>query len=374
MQYSLLIKPASADCNLRCPYCFYLDRAGLYPEAASHRMSDAVLERVVRAYLGTEQSVHAFVWQGGEPLLMGLPFFERVTDLQMAYAGRAANVSNAVQTNGVLITDALARHFRACRFLVGVSLDGPEALHDAARVDLGGVGSYARTVAGIERLKRCGAAFNLLALVGRHNEGRAVEVYEHLVSEMGAGFVQFIECVELDGEGRAAPYSVTPEGWGRFLCEVFDHWYARDTRKVSVRLFDTILAKLVEGREICCTAGGDCRQYFVIEYNGDVYPCDFHVLPELRLGNVMIDSFDDMASSPVYRAFGERKSLLDGRCSDCVYFSLCKGDCPKNRIGHAAVARRALSYLCPGWKMFYAHALPKLQQLADQVRRERRGA
>jgi uncharacterized protein len=371
MNYSLLIKPASADCNLRCPYCFYLDRGGLYPEAVTHRMSDEVLLRTVRSYLETEQPVYSFVWQGGEPLLMGGAFYERVTDLQLAYARRGANVSNAVQTNGTLLSDRLARQFRACRFLTGVSLDGPEALHDAARVDLSGGGSHRKVLDGIACLKRNGAEFNLLALVSKHNVRHPVEVYDYLVGVVGASFVQFIECVELDGQGRAAPYCVEPAEWGSFLCAIFDRWYGSDTRKVSVRLFDTILAKLVTGRDICCTAGLDCRQYFVVEYNGDVYPCDFHVLPELRLGNVLTDTWEELAEGERFKSFGERKRRTHAACSSCDYFALCAGDCPKNRVGHTAGAASALSYLCAGWKTFYAYTLPRFEELAAKVRKER---
>jgi len=192
------------------------------------------------------------------------------------------------------------------------------------------------------------------------------------VEEVGASFVQFIECVELDGHGRAAPYCVSPEEWGSFLCAVFDRWYAKDTRRVSVRLFDTILAKLAAGRDICCTAGTDCRQYFVVEYNGDVYPCDFHVLPELKLGNVMTHTWEEMAESSVFKTFGARKRETHAACGACEYFKLCAGDCPKNRVGHSSGAADRLSYLCAGWKMFYAHTLPRLNELATRIRRERK--
>lgn len=372
MPFSLLIKPASADCNLRCDYCFYLDRSKLYPATAVHRMPEAVLERLIKSYLATPQPVHAFVWQGGEPLLMGSPFFERATDLQMAYGRRGADISNAIQTNGVLLTDRLARLFRACRFLVGVSLDGPERLHDAARKTSAGGGSHAQVLQGIECLKRNGVEYNVLTLVGRHNASHPVEIYDYLVNEIGAGFLQFIECVELDGQGSVAPYCVTPDEWGSFLCSIFDRWFEKDTRKVSVRLFDTIIAKLVTGQDICCTAGLDCRQYFVVEYNGDVYPCDFHVLPELKLGNVMTHTWEEMAESGIYKTFGARKRQTHPACAACPYFGFCAGDCPKNRVGHSGSPAVELSYLCAGWKRFYAHALPRLEELAEVVRAERR--
>lgn len=374
MNFTVLVKPASADCNLRCEYCFYLDRCKVYPGTAVHRMSDETLQRLVRSYLETPQPVHSFVWQGGEPLLMGEGFYERVADLQLAYARRGGAVSNAIQTNGVLLNDRLAKLFRACRFLTGVSLDGPGPIHDAARRDGAGGGSHKKVLEGIACLKRKGAEFNILTLVSRHNVRRPVEVYEYLVDEVGASFLQFIECVELDGEGRAAPYCASPEEWGRFLCAVFDRWYERDSRRVSVRLFDTVLAKLVTGRDICCTAGSDCRQYFVVEYNGDVYPCDFHVLPELRLGNILTQTWEEMASCGVFQRFGARKRETEAVCKDCPYFMFCAGDCPKNRVGHSSGPASRLSYLCEGWKLFYGHTLPRFKVLAQQIKTDRKAA
>ncbi len=337
-------------------------------------MAENVLERLIRSYLDSAQPVYSFVWQGGEPLLMGHPFFERVTDLQMAYARRGAEVSNAVQTNGMLLDDRLARHFRACRFLTGVSLDGPKRLHDAARLDAAGHGSHEAVVKGVECLRRNHAEFNILTLVSKHNVATPVEIYDYLTHEIGANFLQFIECVELDGEGRVAPYCIEPREWGAFLCEVFDRWYEKkDTRKISVRLFDTIIAKLVTGVDICCTAGSDCRQYFVVEYNGDVYPCDFHVLPELRLGNVLTHTWDELADSAMFKEFGARKRETHSACGSCPYFRFCAGDCPKNRVGHTGVSANKLSYLCEGWRIFYGHTLTRFEKLAATVRSEECG-
>jgi uncharacterized protein len=303
---------------------------------------------------------------------MGSPFYERVTDLQLAYASRGAEVSNAIQTNGMLLTERLARQFRACRFLTGVSLDGPAQLHDGARKDGAGSGSHEKVLEGLACLKKNQAEYNILTLVSRHNVDHAVEVYDYLVNVIGAKFLQFIECVELDGQGRVAPYCVTAEEWGRFLCQVFDRWYEKDTRSISVRLFDTIIAKLVTGQDICCTSGLDCRQYFVVEYNGDVYPCDFHVLPELKLGNILTHTWEEMAESKSFKDFGARKRHCADVCGLCPYFTFCAGDCPKNRVGHSGGSAASLSYLCAGWKRFYAHALPRLEELAKTVRSERR--
>jgi len=371
MNFSLLIKPASADCNLRCDYCFYLDHCNLYPETKVHRMSDQVLERMVESYYATPQPLYSFVWQGGEPLLMGESFYQMVTDMQMAYGRPGVEVSNSIQTNATLITDRFAKMFKACNFLTGVSLDGPAELHDKGRPDPSGKGSHARVIKGINTLKKYQAEFNILTLVSKYNIKHPVEIYDYLVNDIGTDFLQFIECVELDKFGKVPPYCITAGEWGEFLCRIFDRWYDSDSRNISVRLFDTIITKMVTGQDICCTSGRDCRQYFVVEYNGDVYPCDFHVLPELKLGNVLTHSWEEMAESKIYKDFGARKSDLHQACKVCPYLKFCGGDCPKNRVGHTSGRANKLSYICEGLKMFYEHSLPKLQKLADIVIKER---
>jgi len=337
-------------------------------------MSAEILERVIHSYLATPQPVHSFVWQGGEPLLMGESFYALVMDLQMAYRRPGAELSNSVQTNATLITERFAKMFKAGRFLTGVSLDGPAGLHDAARQDSSGRGSHAGVIKGIDTLRRHQAEFNILTLVSRYNCEHPVEIYDYLVEVVGAKFLQFIECVELDAQRQLPPYCISAGEWGEFLCRIFDRWYAKDTRTISVRLFDTIIAKLVTGEDICCTSGRDCRQYFVVEYNGDVYPCDFHVLPELKLGNVLTHSWEELAASRIYQDFGARKSDLHPACQICPYFRFCAGDCPKNRVGHSSGSAARLSYICDGMKRFYAHSLPKLEKLAAIVIKEREAA
>ncbi len=367
--FSLLVKPASADCNLRCRYCFYLDRASLYPATKRHRMSDAVLERMIRSYMGTPQPCYSFGWQGGEPTMMGLEFFKRVTDLQASIGSRGALVANGFQTNGVLLDDDWARHFAQYRFLVGVSVDGPAALHDRFRRDAGGRGTHARVMQGIGALRRQQVDFNVLTLVTQANVDHPERVYDTLC-EMGVLFHQYIECVEFDEQGRLRPYAITGREWGNFLCRIFDRWQAHDTHRVSVRLFDTVLMQLVDGISNTCAAGSRCDPYLVVEHNGDVYPCDFHVLPELRLGNLVTDDWTALRGSETYRVFAEAKGRWNAACSSCPWLRHCHGDCPKNRPGRDP---GALSHLCAGWRQFYAHALPKLASLADEIRRQRAG-
>lgn len=364
--FSLLIKPASADCNLRCRYCFYLPAAKNYPETSVHRMDDRTLERVVSSYLQTPQATHTFGWQGGEPTLMGLPFFQRAVALQASLGRPGTRVANGLQTNGTLVDDELAAFLAEYHFLVGVSLDGPAAVHDAERQTVGGQGSHAAVLRGIECLRRRKVEFNTLTLVNRANVTRPVEVYEYLAGE---GFLhqQHIECVEFAADGSLEPFAIDGAAWGTFLCRLFDRWFATDTRRVSVRLFDTVLAQMVDGVANTCACAGNCRQYFVVEHNGDIYPCDFHVRPEWLLGNIHGADWPQFLDHPRYAEFGARKQGWERGCGACPYLRFCQGDCPKNRGGDPS--RR--SHLCEGWHMFYAHTLPRFEELAVEIRRDR---
>ena len=364
--FSLLIKPTSADCNLRCGYCFYLPTAKLYPGTSCHRMDEHTLERVITSYLATSQKTHTFGWQGGEPTLMGLPFFRRAVELQKTVGRAGTKVANGLQTNGTLLDDEFAAFLAEYRFLVGVSLDGPPAIHDAERRSADGQGSHARVLAGIECLRQRRVEFNVLTLVHRANVARATEVYDYLVDH-GFFYHQYIECIEFAGDGSLEPFAIDGASWGAFLCAVFDRWYARDTRRVSVRLFDTVLARLVDGVANTCSCGDDCRQYFVVEYNGDIYPCDFHVRSEWFLGNIQHGNWDDFLKHPRFAEFGARKRQGLAVCAACPFLELCQCDCPKNRGGDPAQR----SQLCAGWKMFYAHTLPHFRELAEQIRCDR---
>lgn len=371
--FSLLIKPASADCNLRCAYCFYLDHGSFYPDTRRHRMSDEVLAEVIRRYLATPQPTYQFGWQGGEPTLLGVEFFRRAVEYQQRFGAPGASVANGLQTNGTLITDALAALLAEYRFLTGVSLDGPRHLHDRYRLTADGRGSHADVLAGIRRLEEHHAEFNILTLVSAANVAEPAEVY-HYLCEHGWLYHQYIPCVEPDAERHLLPFSISAEAWGEFLCRLFDAWYAGDTRRVSIRLFDSVLALLVDGVRNICPFGTDCCQYFVIEYNGDVYPCDFFVERPWRLGNVSNDGWEQLLQSPVYRAFGAQKACRQATCEACPWLWICQGDCLKHRLCVSGGDPRQLSRLCAGWRLFYEHTMPRFRELAAAVTAERHRA
>ncbi len=367
--FSLLVKPASADCNLHCEYCFYLDRKDLYPEAGRHRMTDEVLERMISSYMATTQPTYSFGWQGGEPTLMGHGFFEKVVAFQKKHGSRGAVVGNGLQTNATLINEELAAHLSRYNFLVGASLDGPANIHNQFRKTEDGRTTHSDVMRGIELLRRHKVEYNILVLVSSANVHRAQEVYRYLV-DMGEMYHQYIPCVEFDATGKPLPYSINGEQWGDFLCSIFDEWKDGDTYRVSIRLFDSILTSMVDGRVNVCSMDTNCCQYFVIEHNGDIYPCDFFVQRALRLGNIMKSSWEEMLESPAYREFGARKAKWHDDCRTCPYVRLCAGDCQKQRF-YGAENPRQLSFLCEGWQRFFAQSLPYFERLSESVRKQR---
>ena len=349
--FSLLCKPVSAECNLACQYCFYRRVEKIYP--GSHLMSDEVLEAVIKQFLGLGLAQSVFSWQGGEPTLAGLDFFQKVVRLQEKLGRGGQAVGNALQTNGILIDDDWARFLAKYNFLVGVSLDGPKEIHNKFRRSKGGQGSFDRVMAGISALRRHNVAFNILTLVTSANERRGRKVYRFL-RENGSNFLQFIPCVEKAPNGDSlASFSVTPERYGEFLCELFDEW-VKDYPKVSIRLFDSLLEYHLYGRMPLCVLGSSCDGYLLIEHNGDVYPCDFFVQKKWRLGNLLEEDLLSTFNSPRRGGFSKMKALVLEGCEGCQWRPVCYGGCLKDRE-RCGDPLKVPSPLCPGYRKFFEH-------------------
>jgi uncharacterized protein len=360
--FSLLIKPASADCNLRCDYCFYIDHLSKLKKIP--RMSYEVLEKMIQSYMNSDQNQNfIFGWQGGEPTLMGLKFFQKAIDLQILYAPKDCVISNGLQTNGTMISDEIAKFFAEYKFLLGVSLDGPPYLHNGYRKTNKQKGTHNMVLEGINQLKKYNVEFNILTLVNNINVKEPIEVYNYLKGR-ALFYHQYIPCVEFDENNELLPYCITAEEWGNFLCQIFDEWVKEDINKISIRLFDSIIEYLVCQRYNVCNMGTNCCQYFVVEYDGSIYPCDFFVQENLKLGNVMNDCWKDLINSPIYKSFGNKKSQFNKECITCCYLEFCNGDCQKYRVSKSNP--RSLSVLCKGWKRFYTHTLSRFQTIAQE--------
>ncbi|MCF8030776.1 MAG: anaerobic sulfatase maturase [Desulfohalobiaceae bacterium] len=360
--FSLLIKPASADCNLRCDYCFYLENKALYPRTAKPRMSREVLSRLMRSYLDTPQPVHSMIWQGGEPTLMGRSFFEGVIAAQKRHAPKGTRLANSIQTNAVGISEEMAELFARYRFLAGCSLDGPPEVHDRYRRTRLGRPTQERVFQGISVLSRQGVPVNALVLVSRANVDQPLSLYRYL-KDRGFTHIQFIPCVEFDDRGNPLPFTITGEEWGEFLRVLFEEWHARDVTTISIRHFESVLSKLVYGTASECCFGASCDSYFAVEHNGDIYPCDFFVRPSYFLGNIASTSWLQAQNSETYSEFSAMKSQWNSACDRCAHQSLCMGDCLKHRMIRGKSPDR-LSWLCSGWKRFFETSRKRFEALA----------
>lgn len=357
---SLLVKPASAICNLDCKYCFYLDRAAdPYQALPGRAMNHEVLERLVDTYLFYSYPNSVFVFQGGEPTLAGLGFFEKLVELQKARGRAGQAVSNAIQTNGVLLDRDWCGLFRDYHWLVGLSLDGPEAVHDLYRPNKAGQGTWKKVIRGVETLQANRVEFNVLTVVSKANVGKARELYRFFRS-LGIDHLQFIPLAEFDGHGNALEFTIEAEEYGRFLMELFDLWWP-DRRRVRIRFFDNIAEALAGQVPGNCTMHTTCDSYVVVEYNGDVYPCDFFVEKEWKLGNIAIDSWSEIARRQKRYRFAATKTLPHPDCEVCEYRAVCHGGCPKLRKGPQGNFGD-LDYFCRSYKMIYARAIGPLKK------------
>lgn len=361
---SLLIKPASAVCNLDCAYCFYLDReADPYRDLPGRSMDVETLERLVDTWMFYSYPASTFAFQGGEPTLVGLRFFEKLIEFQKRYGRDGQSVSNSLQTNGILIDDAWCKLLKEYQWLVGLSLDGPEEMHDRYRVNRGGQGTWKRVMKALETLQRNGVEHNILCVLSQANVEHPRELYRFFRSA-GADNLQFIPLAEFDPAGNPLPFTITPEQYGRFLVELFEAWWP-ERRKVRVRWFDNVAEALAGQRPGNCTMYETCDSYVVVEYNGDVYPCDFFVSKDWKLGNVMLDSWPEIARRRKRYEFAAKKTLPHPECQACEHWDICHGGCPKLR--HARHGDfHELDYFCPSYKMAFARIR---EPLAEDVRK-----
>ena len=361
---NILVKPAGPDCNMACPYCFYHGKGHLFPGTGTHRMTETVLETMLRQLMRQPVDMVSIGWQGGEPTLMGLPFFERAVALEEKY-GRGKTVGNGFQTNGLLLDQSWARFFRKYQFLIGLSIDGPEAVHDHGRCLPGGGPTWARVTRTARMLLDAGVAVNALAVIHGHSVGFPDEIYAALKS-LGLTYMQFIPYIDAEQGDTAgsASFAVSADAYGAFLCRIFDLWradFVNGVPSTSVRYFESLLHAYAGLPPPECTLHETCGDYVVIEHNGDVYACDFFVEPAWRLGNVLESDLADLLNSPQQQAFGGMKARLPDTCPSCRWFPKCRGGCTRQRPGYGATGAR--SSLCEAYKAFFNHADAEMTRL-----------
>lgn len=378
--FSTMVKPIGSACNLDCNYCYYRDKSEIY-NGKMPLMSEQLLEEYIKQYLqGASQKQVSFCWHGGEPLMAGLPFYRKAIEIQQKYCGDK-EIENTLQTNGILLNEEWCRFFRDNNFLIGISLDGPQDIHDAFRRDCGGAPTYAKVMAAVELMARTGVEYNILTTVNSRSEERGTEVYKFLRS-LG-NFIQFLPVVEYvrmrDGkrplivspdeeDAVEAPWSVSAAGYGKFMCDVFDEWIKYDVGKYFVQLFDVTLANWCGVQPGLCSFCETCGDGLLVEHNGDVYSCDHFVYPEYCLGNITEKTLAAMYSSDDQQAFGrDKREALPMECKRCNYYFLCRGECPKHRFEYAANGEPYKNVLCEGYKMFFRHSDPYMRYMKTLI-------
>lgn len=374
----VMLKPVGAACNLACNYCYYLEKSNLYKHQPKRQMSEELLERFVKDYIEAQtMNEVVFTWHGGEPTLRPLSFYQKAVELQKKYAGGRV-IHNSLQTNGTLLTDEWCRFLKANNWLVGISIDGPEELHDRYRRDSQGRPSWQKVMEGIQLLQHYGVEWNAMAVVNHYNADHPQAFYRFFKS-IGCQYIQFTPIVErnmqhADGRHLAsindaddAPvtdFSVTPEQWGNFLCGLFDEWVKQDIGRVFVQIFDSMLANWVGVAPGTCIYAKECGHAGVMEYNGDVYSCDHFVFPQYKLGNINECTLIEMLYGEKQRRFSQLKyNKLPRQCKECRWAFACHGECPKNRFINDRYGNPGLNYLCEGYRRFLEHIAPTMNEM-----------
>ena len=374
----VMLKPVGAACNLACNYCYYLEKSNLYKHQPKRQMSEELLERFVKDYIEAQtMNEVVFTWHGGEPTLRPLSFYQKAVELQKKYAGGRI-IHNSLQTNGTLLTDEWCRFLKANNWLVGISIDGPEAFHDRYRRDSQGRPSWQKVMEGIRLLQHYGVEWNAMAVVNRYNANHPQAFYRFFKS-IGCQYIQFTPIVERNvqhadgrhlasiGDTTDAPvtdFSVTPEQWGNFLCGLFDEWVKQDIGRVFVQIFDSMLANWVGVAPGSCIYAKECGHAGVMEFNGDVYSCDHFVFPQYKLGNINEHTLIEMLYGEKQRRFSQLKyNKLPRQCKECRWAFACHGECPKNRFVNDRYGNPGLNYLCAGYRRFFEHIAPTMDEM-----------
>ena len=391
--FNIMLKPAGSLCNLDCNYCYYLDKADIYG-GREPRMTEEMLEEVVREYIAANDVPEVtFNWHGGEPLVLGIDFYKKAIEFEQKYAGGKI-IHNTIQTNGTLLNREWTSLFRKHNFLVGISIDGPQDIHDRYRKDKGRNPTFDKVIRGIGLLYSAGVEFNTMSTVNKASEGRGLEVYQFLKS-IGSHYMQFMPVLEhvkypLDKNGKPvkgarpfivdphesgaqiAPWSVSDVGFGKFMCAIFDYWVRNDVGRYYVNQFDATLANWYGVQPGTCVYAETCGGNSVIEHNGDLYPCDHFVYPKYLLGNITEKSISDMMKSDLQVKFGiDKRNSLPSKCRRCEWLFTCHGECPKHRFNSTEAGETGLNALCTGYKMFYSHVAPYMDFMKDLLNEEK---
>ena len=383
--FHLMAKPAGPACNLGCDYCFYREKINFFSEDNDFRMSDEILEAYTREYIRSQPGdTVVFEWQGGEPTLAGLDFFQRALNFQKQY-NTGKQISNSLQTNGILLDDEWCAFLKKNNFLVGLSLDGPEAIHNTHRKDKNGYPTFSKVFSALKLMQKHRIDVNVLAAVTRESSKHPLEIYRFF-REANVRFIQFIPVVERNADPKArqlgiplavppsitqvetstavTPWSVKPHQFGEFLIRIYDEWIRHDVGEIFVMNFEWSLGAWAGTRPGMCHFSAQCGQNLIMEHNGDIFSCDHFMYPDFCIGNIREWELLEKIQSRKQIAFGEAKETgLPEYCRRCKVLFACRGGCPKHRFSVTPEGKPGLNYLCPGFKHFFEHIRPSMERM-----------
>jgi len=375
--FQVFLKPVGARCNLRCSYCYYKEKGDIYGSSLQSVMNDDTLEHCIKGlFSASSGDTVLFTWHGGEPLLAGIGFYEKVLSIQKRLAPHGKNFLNGIQTNGTLITKEWSEFFAKHGFVVGVSIDGPDVFHDAMRLTVNQSGSFKRTLQGYRLLRAYGVKTEILCVVNSINVKYPLVVYDFF-KKLGTNYITFLPLVEkvkaggtcegsvsqasvpADTEGLVSQASVPAFEFGLFLSAIFSEWVRNDIGVVKVQIFEEALRTAFNQEHSLCIFRTRCGGVPVIEHTGDFYPCDHYVEKHLSHGNINDHPLAYFLKHPVQKAFGDAKwSSLPQYCLRCDVRNMCNGECPKNRFITSPDGELGLNYLCEGYKYFFSQCKP----------------
>lgn len=364
---SILIKPASSGCNIACRYCFYHAIAENREVCNYGIMSDETLEQLIKAVINYADGFAAFAFQGGEPTLAGLNFYKKVISLQKQYNTKHLQIQNTIQTNGTLIDEEWAKFLSKNHFLVGLSLDGPRGVNDFCRVTRNGDSTFDTLMQTVKLFERYDVAFNVCSVVTAKTAEKIPAIY-NFFKQKKFDYLQFIPCLD-EKIGEHSEYSLTPQAYGKFLCKLFDLWYADFTkgRQIDIRMFSNYAQMAAGYAPEECGMCGKCNTYFVVEGDGSVYPCDFYTQDMWKLGTIE-DGFQALYSSEKSQAFMQASLLKPEECMSCQYEALCRGGCRRWRDrGDGNLTK---NYLCESYQMFFHHCGDRIHKLGEYINQQ----
>jgi uncharacterized protein len=381
----IIAKPIGPQCNLNCEYCFYTEKTALFSQPQNFRMSGEVLETYIRKYIVAAKAPEVpFVWQGGEPTLLGVDFFRQAIALQKKYAGDK-KIVNSLQTNGTLLDDEWCEFLKENEFLIGISLDGPKSIHDRYRLSQAGTPTFAKVMQGLVLLQKHDIEFNVLCCVTKESAYQATMIYRFLKASQ-VKFIQFIPIVERQPDAMAfklglrhgtpalqhilgvTPWTVEPEAYGDFLITIFNEWVRNDVGNVHVMNFEWALEAWLGLEATVCVFAKQCGEALVMEHDGTVYSCDHYVYPEYQLGNILASTPEELVQSEKQHRFGlDKKAGLPNFCRTCAAEFACHGECPKHRFVQTPDGESGLNYLCAGYKKYFRHIHPYMKVMRQLI-------